>query len=355
MTDHEHDHKQPATSGESGIMPGLSKPDANDNSMHVDIVAAKRFLERLDSTTTRFEFRTFDDNKDRESVALTKTFNGTLGEHAYDLVRLNKLGAGVFVTINATNGTGRKAEDIVRVRAGFVDLDGAPLEPVLRHNLEPHIIVESSPGKFHAYWLIDGMHLKDFRAVQQALIKLYDSDSRVHDLPRVMRLPGFFHHKTPMPFRSRIVSMHDREPYPASWFGKADCPQHVSGEKKPVTDLDLWLVGKALEVIPTSIEFEARNYIGMCVWRATDAHKDGFEAWSGWLKRSGKYIERKARARWLHYSRSPPTELGIGTLIFYAKLIEPGWWERVLEELSDFSDLPTVPADLELYLGGING
>jgi hypothetical protein len=327
------DHDPHAMPGDGG-MPGLDNAGADDNSMHVDIVEAKRFLERLDPTTSKFEFRTVDDNKDRESIALTKTFYGTLGEHAYDLVRLNKLGAAVYVTINATNGTGRKTSDIVTVRATFVDLDGSPLEPVLRHNLQPHIIVESSLGRWHCYWLVDGLSLEDFRAVQQALINLYDSDPVIHDLPRVMRLPGFFHRKA-APFRSRIVNMHDREPYPASFFGKADQPRHVSSKKEPVTDLELWLVGLALRVIPTSIEFEARNYIGMCVWRATDAHQKGFEVWSSWLKRSGKYIERKAKARWLHYSKFPPTELGIGTLIFHARLVDPSWWEHVNEELDD--------------------
>jgi hypothetical protein len=38
--------------------------------------------------------------------------------------RLNAGGAGVYVTVNQTNGKGRKATDIVRVRALFVDLDG---------------------------------------------------------------------------------------------------------------------------------------------------------------------------------------------------------------------------------------
>jgi putative DNA primase/helicase len=217
------------------------------DNLHVDITEAKRFLERLDPTTTEFEFRTFDDDKDRKDKNLTKTFYGTLGLHAYELIQLNNHGAGVFVTINATNGTGRKAGDIIRVRAGFVDLDGSPLEPVMQHNLEPHIVVESSPGKWHCYWLIDGLALEDFRAVQEKLIEHFHSDPVVHDLPRIMRLPGFFHHKA-APFRSRIISAHDREQYPASYFGKADQPPHVSGEKHKATALDLWLVGEAASV-----------------------------------------------------------------------------------------------------------
>jgi hypothetical protein len=306
------------------------------DNLHVDISEAKRFLEHLDPTTAEFEFRTFDDNADRKDKNLTKTFYGTLGLHAYELIQLNNRGAGVFVTINATNGTGRKAEDIIRVRAGFVDLDGEPLEPVLQYNLEPHIVVESSPGKWHCYWRIDGLALEDFKAVQLALIELFHSDPKVHDLPRIMRLSGFFHRKA-APFRSRIISTHDRESYPSSDFGKVECLPHISGEKHKATALDLWLVGEALKVIPTSIKFEDRNHIGMSVWRATDGREYGFKVWSAWLKRSGKFIERKAQIRWLHYSKSPPTKLNIGTLIYYARLVkgEEDWRERVLEELDE--------------------
>ena len=50
-----------------------------------------------------------------------------------ELERLNNGGAGIFVTINETNGRGRKGIDIVRVRALHTDLDGAPLGPVLAY------------------------------------------------------------------------------------------------------------------------------------------------------------------------------------------------------------------------------
>ena len=48
-----------------------------------------------------------------------------------DHVRLNRAGAAVCVTVNATDGRGRSRENVTGVGAVFVDLDGAPLEPVL--------------------------------------------------------------------------------------------------------------------------------------------------------------------------------------------------------------------------------
>lgn len=111
------------------------------------------------------------------------------------LVKLNNQGYGIFFTVNETDGQGRKAENIIRVRALFVDLDGAPVDPVLDASLEPHIIVESSPGKYHAYWLLRNVPLDNFKPLQQALARRFNGDPSVADLPRLMRVPGFFHQK----------------------------------------------------------------------------------------------------------------------------------------------------------------
>ena len=86
-----------------------------------------------------------------------------------DLVRENLRGCGIFVTINRTDGTGRKSENIVGIRAVFVDLDGTPLQPVLDAPLPPHVIVESSPGHYHAYWIIEDLSLNEFTPVQKEL------------------------------------------------------------------------------------------------------------------------------------------------------------------------------------------
>ena len=82
--------------------------------------------------------------------------------------------------------------------------------------LEPHVIVETSPGKFHAYWLVDGLPLDQFEAVQRWIATMFGGD-HVTDLCRVMRLPGFMHQKDPrQPFMVRIVHQAERLPYPAA-------------------------------------------------------------------------------------------------------------------------------------------
>ena len=173
---------------------------------------AALFLNALDPQG-KFTFQTFDDDESRKYKKLVRVLHGTLDDHATTLTTINQKGAGIFVTVNQTNLKGRKANDIETVRAAFVDLDGSPLEPVLDHPLEPHIIVESSPSRWHAYWLCE-LPCEEFSAVQLGLAEKFNGDTSVHDLPRVMRLPGFYHLKcgvgrTLKPFQTRIEQIRE--------------------------------------------------------------------------------------------------------------------------------------------------
>lgn len=110
------------------------------------------------------------------------------------LCAANADGFGCFFTVNATNGPSRKAENITALRAVFVDLDGEPLPPSFP--LHPSAVVESSPAKFHIYWFLrSGEQLERFSPTQKHLAAFYGGDKSVCDLPRLLRLPGLFHHK----------------------------------------------------------------------------------------------------------------------------------------------------------------
>lgn len=173
------------------------------NDLQPDIEQARAFLRKLDATATGWTFQTFDDNADRKDKSLVRVFHGTLDQHAASLCELQSRGAGIFVTVNQTDLTGRRAANVQRVRALFLDLDGAPIEPVRAWD-EPHIICETSPGKWHAYWLVDDCPLDAFKPAQKDLIASFGGDDCIHDLPRVMRLPGFYHQKGE-PFMVRTI------------------------------------------------------------------------------------------------------------------------------------------------------
>ncbi|HVT36312.1 MAG TPA: DUF5906 domain-containing protein [Nevskiaceae bacterium] len=176
-----------------------------------NLADARVFLGALDAAGASFTFQTFDDSPSKRK-SLGQIVHGTLDERWRWLSRMNDQGAGVFVTVNATDGEGREARNITRVRALFVDLDGAPLDPVMQAPLLPQIVVESSPGRWHAYWLVRDCPRKDFRQYQRGLIARFQADKSVHDLPRVMRVPGFIHRKHE-PFVSRLHALHELPPY----------------------------------------------------------------------------------------------------------------------------------------------
>jgi hypothetical protein len=183
---------------------------------HAAMIAVAKLATPHDADTflrllgDRHTFQTFDDTGRRAN--LSRVLHGTLAEHAHALSALNARGAGVFVMVNAGDGKGRRRENVRAVRALFVDLDGAPLGPVMVGPLAPHCIVETSPGRWHAYWCVADCALEDFKTLQKALAARSNADPKVCDLARVMRVPGFDHRKR-QPFRSHIVEWHDRALY----------------------------------------------------------------------------------------------------------------------------------------------
>ena len=166
-----------------------------------------RFLKLLDPSATGFTFQTFGDDRARKKPALTRIDNSPPPARD-ELVKLNKQGAGVFVTINETDGGGRKTENITHIRAVWQEDDdgfnGA-------FPLQPSMVVETSPGHFHRYWLTadhwpaDERGRADFAAVMERMVESYGSDKNAKDISRVLRLPGFLHRKGRTPHLVRIV------------------------------------------------------------------------------------------------------------------------------------------------------
>jgi hypothetical protein len=155
-------------------------------------------------------------------------FTGTIEQHVRKLADLNKQGAGIFAMVNPGDGLGRSEENVTGVRAAFVDLDGAPLAPVLDWHIKPHLITATSIGKdgkprYQAFWLVTGFpwngDLRDnksrFSRVQVALKDLFHGDPKItKDLCRVMRVPGFWHRKR----EPQLCTIYDYSEHPPYEF-----------------------------------------------------------------------------------------------------------------------------------------
>ena len=221
----------------------------------IDHETAQDFLDLLGAKHCTFQ--TFDDNAERKDSRLASILHGSLAEHADTLKHLNRLGAGTFVAVNETDGQGRKRENIKSVRAVTLDLDGQPLDPVKQCALKPHVIVESSPGRYHCYWRVKGLALDQFEDVQRAIAKRLDGDPDIAKLTHVARLPGFYHCKRE-PFRTHIVEVNDLATYSAEEI-VGEFPPETKAHRPPISTAGR-IVLPAGSPVECAREFVDRNF-----------------------------------------------------------------------------------------------
>lgn len=315
--------------------------------MLVNRADTEKFLKALDSDQNTFTFQTFDDHPKRKDPNLVRVFHGTLAEHWDKLERLNKQGAGIYITVNATDLKGRKAKNITRIRAVFVDLDGAPLEPALEKP-QPHIVVESSPKRWHAYWLVKDMPVDDkaFRGAQRRLIKRLDSDPAVTDLPRVLRLPGFIHQKG-KPYRVRIKQISNEKPYKARQFLNGldhDEPRPKPSKSHAHAPADLAEINAALSVIPSD-DYEIWFRVGSAL--AHELGEDGYEIFDRWSRGSKKYNRNLCLRKWEECQKV--TDLTMGTIKHYADQYDPKWREPLDEDIPEHATIENFVAFMEAH------
>ena len=201
---------------------------------------ARKFLKALGGFTT---FQTFDDSSEKRPQ-LTRILQGSLEQNLTALTNLNELGAGIHVMVNEGDGKGRAKQNVIRVRAVFADFDGVPLPD--KWLIEPSIILESSPNKYHSYWLLaDDLGLEQFRPLQQAIAQVFDSDTVVCDLPRVMRVAGFYHQKN-KPFLSQLIKCDSKLRYKTSQL----LTTFLLKKSQTTRKLELYLINKSLVKLP---------------------------------------------------------------------------------------------------------
>jgi putative DNA primase/helicase len=337
-------------------------PPGERHPLFLNRVDAEAFLSALDPDATSHTFLTFDDNKKREDKNLTRVLPGTLGSRWDRLADLNWRGAGIFVVVNETDGEGIEAANVKRIRALFVDLDGAPLPAADAFHVKPHIVNESSPGKWHCYWLSTNCTREQFKALQKRLIRHYGGDPKITNTNRVMRLPGFVHQKVDKhgnacePSVTRVAEAHDHAAYTVEAFveglpdagngagepnegngaaesNKGDGAAEPKSSTKPWTLAEEAKLRSALADIPTDESF-LTNTVGdshevfVNIGRATERlgwREQGFAIWRDWCRGNvDKFDEKGLRTQWKSFhdtrdngAKKPVT---IGTIYHYAKV-----------------------------------
>ena len=297
--------------------------------------AAEQFLTLLAEGVDEFTFQTFDDNKQRKDSSLTRLLNGTLDQHFDELCRLNGLGAGIFVTVNETDLKGRTKGNILSVRAVFQEADrlGVPIPP-----LEPNIVVQTSAGKFHRYWLTheSSLALDEFESVMRTMIDQFGSDPNARDLARVLRLPGFFHLKDANnPFMVSIIQASSTRPYTWQQITATIPPtapfQPPQTESREVAQggygKDHWRILSAVNALNPDCDYGVWLAVGMALHHGSNGSQTGFLFWDDWSARGNSYRDGETKYKWSTFGKGGGAQTTIGTLFHHAA--QNGWeWDQ---------------------------
>ncbi len=296
---------------------------------------ARILLRTLDRKTRVFEFRTFDDSEAKRR-ALARNIRATLEDAWPTLEALNREGAGVFVMVNETDGAGQKGNNVTRIRAVFADTDGAPVKPLIAA-LKPHLVVESSPGRHHVYWRVGDCALEHFKPIQTAIAVTHGTDRNVIDLPRVMRLPGFYHRKSAIPHLVLVTDLNNHPCYSLEQITGGLKLELVKSEEPtsgpstqnaalPETTENIVRVEDMLAAIDPDPHpaGEGKNrgpYLRIIWAMASTGWKCAYQVARDWAATGDLFDQAAFDRDWLSFD--PSGGIHFGTLVHYAK--EAGW------------------------------
>jgi hypothetical protein len=301
----------------------MKAPNASFVEPHTNLDAghATRFLKLLNPKLTGLTFQTFQDKKSAGGAWLAQIIQ--LQDR--NTPQLHAHGAGIYVTVNETDGNGRKSENITLVRAIWQEddrgFDGA-------FPLQPSMVVETSPGHFHRYWLTsddwlaDERGRADFAAVMERMVESYGSDNNAKDIARVLRFPGFLHRKSKTPHLVHIIEASGRRysraeitaAFPPVERPKNDRAQH---RERPLQDGNERRIADALR----QINADDRDLWVQCGMAIKDhLGEAGRQLWDDWSRQSDKYSERDQDRTWKSFRRNG---ISIGTLFYHAQ--QAGW------------------------------
>lgn len=265
------------------------------------------FLDCVAPGETQFVFQAI---RDLEPRTAHSPLVGTLAQHHAQLLADNAAQHGIYWQVNP--GASRAYAAVTSVRALFLDFDtgGLPDLP-----LQPHCVVETSEGRFQAYWRVSDCSLDDFDPLLDALVQRWGSDSGAKGRNRLFRLPGFLHHKRGA-FTSAVRSwLPGTEPYTvaqvrgsllAGWVPPVRAPRERTysewDEKTPEQQAaTVQHLREALSFIPNNHpDRETNRRIWIAVGQALaclgDLGMDLWDEWSqGWEHYQGRWsLERAA-------------------------------------------------------------
>ena len=307
----------------------------NIKTVELDFAEMLKFKKRFHPKSTCFQIFSKDKKRSHRSSHFFSSFTSETRKRLA-LENLEKMD--IAMMVNRSNGLGRSSANVVEIVAVFVDCDGGTptKEKLLELAIPPHVIVETSPGNHHAYWLIANCTVAQFKPVQQALAQLLGTDPAVCDPCRAMRLPGTFNWKHNPPFLAKIVYF-AKEPTPLTLdrfiadLGLAVEFQQ-SAERNSVVNRPLVMSAEPLtpelradiKVALKSLSADDRSIwlqVGMAIHSA-DSGDTGYKLWSAWSSKSEKFNSDDQRRCWDSFRLD--AGINISTLFWMANNAKSG-------------------------------
>lgn len=280
------------------------------------------------STNAVMDFRVIHD---RDKGAQAYNRRGTLANCWPWLCAMNDQGFGCFFVVAELDGAGCKMPNVRALRAVYTDHDSPDaaqrLEVARKWTPAPSFFVESSPGRFHIYWKVEPFtDTARFTTVQRKLSALFNSDPKVSDATRVLRLSGTVHRKTDTPHLVRCWSLNGyHTPTTLEVLEAALAPVVVieggNGERKPLGDPSL--AAPSLEAHQRALDLQDPNDLDRDAWVSfTSAWKqagwslapeaDLWARWRAWTERYDGNDEAEGRKLWASINT---TEVGWRSLL----------------------------------------
>src|SRR5262245_9903412 len=316
---------------------------------------AVRFLGLLDADADKFVFSAHDDDKERakaivaatkaEGAARPNTFQSRLASIDDDGLRRWMLerqaaGWGITVCVQAMSGARRRESELQYVRAVFAEMD---FEPLNAWPLAPSVVVETSPGRCHCYWLTHAeapLTERDFHGIMMRISETYGSDPSAKDLARTLRLPGTWNLKPDRPRHlCRIVrqsgARYTRDELLAAFPPPPERPRASDQTRQKWNGS----APRGLERLAGPLKaIQSEDYgdwlrVGMALHHESGGSIDGLTLWDRWSGSSPKWAPGVCAEKWGTFGgRRGVTG---GTIIVLAKA--NGWHPEQRQEFSGFS------------------
>ena len=170
--------------------------------------------------------------------------------HTMDEFQLGDVDREVYFTphVYTSRNSGEKTNAAGLIDVVWMDCDDEFFKPQTISEAAPSIIVETSPRRYHVYWLLKSPATKEHveRTNKALAYKYLQRDRSGWDLSQLLRVPGYTSYKRPILHTIRIVDWHPERRYDIGVFRNlpeipiltVEVPYPAEDELKSLADIE---------------------------------------------------------------------------------------------------------------------